>query len=291
VNDAPTAPALQPQDLVLTLLGAYVRTPGEAVWSGGMVEVLRELGFSTEAARAALARLVTRGLLDRHKAGRLVSYTLTERAHALLAEGDRRIFGFGRAAPAADVWTVLWHAIPDSRRVERSRLAARLRFLGFGSVQDATWVAARDREPEVLRLLGELGVAAHASVLVGRLSDGLGPAALVAEAWDLEAVGRGYAAFVAEFGPYRSARRRRALEPREAFALRTLLLHRYRAFPLADPELPDAAAGVHTLRADVVEVFDAVYAGLERPAEQHFRLLAQPRDRDADPPPPQAPTS
>ena len=73
-----------------------------------MVEILGEFGFSTEAARAALSRLVTRGLLERQREGRLVFYILSSRAHELLSEGDRRIFTFGRGAPAADAWTVVF---------------------------------------------------------------------------------------------------------------------------------------------------------------------------------------
>jgi phenylacetic acid degradation operon negative regulatory protein len=180
---------LQPQDLAITILGAHLRRPGETVWSGGMVEILGTFGFTTEAARAALARLVLRGLLTRHKHGRLVHYMLTGRADELLAEGDRRIFSFGRAVPAQDAWTVLWHAIPEDRRVQRSRLARRLRFLGFGSIQDATWVAASDREKEVLALLGGLGVESFASVFTGRLSVSLTPRALLAQAWDLQTLG------------------------------------------------------------------------------------------------------
>lgn len=278
MSDPRPAPALQPQDLVLTIFGAYVREPGETVWSGGMVEILGELGFSTEAARAALARLATRGLLARHKTGRLVSYTMTTRADELMTEGDRRIFSFGRTTPATDIWTVLWHAIPETRRVERSRFASRLRFLGFGSVQDATWVAARNREQEVLLLLRELDIEAYASVLVGRLSRGLPPVALIAQAWDLEAVGRNYDAFIAEFGPYRTAKARKGLNPQQAFLTRTLLLHRFRGFPFADPELPETVSNghAHAQRAEVVATFDEVYAGLAQPAQEHFRAIAQP---------------
>ena len=198
--------ALQPQDLAVTILGAYLRRPGQRVWSGGMVEILGEFGFSTEAARAALSRLVTRGLLERHREGRLVFYTLSSRAHELLAEGDRRIFTFGRGAPAADAWTVVWHTIPEDRRVERAQLAQRLRFLGFGSVQDATWIAASDREQEIRALLRALDVEQHASMLIGRIARGTEQALLLSGAWDMGDLARRYRAFVGEYGMYVDAR-------------------------------------------------------------------------------------
>lgn len=198
---------MQPQDLALTILGAHVREPGALVWSGGMVEILGEFGFSTEAARAALSRLAVRGLLERHRHGRRVSYSLTPRADELLAEGDRRIFSFGRGENGDGMWTVFWHAIHKDRRVERSRLASRLRFLGFGSVQDATWLAAADRERDVVPLVRALGAEPYCTVIVGRLSPELAPAAAVAQAWDLDAVERRYEEFLAEYGP--TGRRRR----------------------------------------------------------------------------------
>src|ERR1700678_1146238 len=132
----PPIDALQPQDLVLTIFGSDIRR-GQAVWSGGMVKLLEGFGFTSGAARAALSRLVNRDLLARTRRGRLAFYSATPRAEAAFAHGDRRIFSFGRTEPAVPQWTVLWHAIPEAERVARSRFAGQLRFLGFGSVQDA----------------------------------------------------------------------------------------------------------------------------------------------------------
>ena len=112
--------SLQPQDLVITLLGAYVRPFGRTVWSGGLVMLLREFGFSDGAARAALTRLVRRKLIERVRSGRLVHYRLTPRCERLLIEGDGRIFTFGHLPADAGPWTMLWHQIPEDRRLERT---------------------------------------------------------------------------------------------------------------------------------------------------------------------------
>jgi phenylacetic acid degradation operon negative regulatory protein len=102
----------QPQDLVITMLGAYVRPFARTVWSGGLVALLAEFGFSDGAARAALTRLVRRDLIARVRAGRLVHYRLTSRCERLLVEGDGRIFTLGRLPAQLGPWTVLWHQIP-----------------------------------------------------------------------------------------------------------------------------------------------------------------------------------
>lgn len=241
-----------------------------------MVEILESFDFTTGSARAALARLVNRDLLVRTRDGRRIFYSLTQRAEALLAQGDRRIFTFGRTEPAVDVWTVLWHAIPETQRVQRARFASRLRFLGFGPVQDATWVAARDREQEVRQLLRQFDIELYASVMIGHMSTAFPPVALIAQAWRMDEVKQRYEAFISEFGDLRRPNGRARLSPGRAFRNRTLMLHRFRGFPSIDPELPRAVDDVAALRAKAVACFDDAYSALEASAATYFWQTVQP---------------
>ncbi|MCP2260688.1 transcriptional regulator, PaaX family [Streptoalloteichus tenebrarius] len=264
--------AAQPQDLVITLLGAHVHPRDRArVWSGGLVSLLAEFGFSAGAARVALARLVRRELLARVREGRFVHYALTPRALAVLDEGDRRIFTLGRGA-GGDTWTTLWHAIPEDQRLARARLVRRLRFLGFGPVQDGAWLAPHDREREVTALLEELGVTPHAGVLLGRPTVSAGFRALVARVWDLDELAGRYAAFVAEFGRPRDG----APSDREAFLLRTRLVHTFRQFAFLDPELPEDVAPPPAHRAEAVRLFHDLYTALDPGARRHFDRAVTP---------------
>jgi phenylacetic acid degradation operon negative regulatory protein len=262
---------LQPQDLVVTLLGTYVRPFGRTVWSGGLVMLLREFGFSDGAARAALTRLVRRGLIARTRAGRLVHYSLTPRCERLLIEGDGRIFTLGRLPAEAGPWTVLWHQIPEDRRLERTRLGRRLRFLGFGSVQDSVWVSPHDHRDEVVQLVEELGVAEHAIVFVSLLGTGSGGGlpALVARAWDLSGLEERYDAFCSGFEGYLAVDAP-ALGGREAFLVRTRLMHMFRGFAQLDPELPEEIAPLSGPRTRAAEIFEALYTGLSASSQRHF---------------------
>ena len=267
----------QPQELVVTVLGAYLTDRHRTVWSGGLVRLLREMGFSTAAARVALARMVGRGLLTRERDGRLVHYRMTARCVALLEEGDRRIFSLGQPARRHnEQWTVLWHAIPDDCRLERGRLARRLRFLGFGSVQDGTWIAARDRQREVAAVLRDLGVAGYAGLMVGKPSTSLDFAAFAARTWDLDGLAERYRAFVAEFGSHADDGVARDLDEGEAFLLRTRLVHTFREFPALDPELPAEVVPPPEHRSEAVSVFRRLFATLRAPAQRHFDAVATP---------------
>lgn len=263
------APA--PQDLVLTLLGAH-HVPREqgSVWSGGLVRLLGEFGFTEGAARVALNRLVGRDLLARDKDGRQVHYRLTPRTVAVLAEGDRRIFTLGERPRGETTWTVLWHAIPDARRLARTRLVSRLRFLGFGSVQDGTWLAPHDHEKELAVLLAELDVAAHAGVMLGRPATAVDFGAFVTRVWDLGELDEKYRAFVAHFRDHEVS------DDRAALLLRTRLVHTFREFPFLDPELPEDLVPPPPHRAAALRLFHDLYPALARPAQRYFLEVTAP---------------
>jgi len=277
VTEEPAAALFErrPQSLVITLLGAYVYPEDRTVWSGGLVRLLGEFGFSAGAARVALARLTRRDLLARVRDGRLAHYRLTPRAAALLDEGDRRIFSLGRDVRAAKVWTILWHAIPEERRLERGRLARRLRFLGFGSVQDGVWISPHDREREVAALLEELRLVGHAAVLLARPAGRLDFEAFAARAWDVDELTKRYHAFVIAFGGHAPAGGD-GLDDHEAFLVRTRLVHAFRQFPFLDPGLPDDLVPTHGHRAQAVGLFHDLYGSLAEPAQRHFDATTVP---------------
>jgi phenylacetic acid degradation operon negative regulatory protein len=260
---------LQPQDLVITLLGTYVRPHHDYVWSGGLVRLLGELGFSTGAARVALTRLVRRDLIARVRRGRFIYYEITDRAETLLAEGDRRIFSLGRDVPPASVWTVVWHDIPESRRMERGRLGRRLRFLGFGTLQDGLWTSPHNRTHEVSPVCDELGIAEHVGIVVGRTAGSLGPVAMVRRAWDTEALAARYRAFAERFSAYADGD---GMDDREAFVVRTHIVHLFRGFALLDPNLPDELLPDTQSRAEAIATFHSAYRALSEPAQRYFDL-------------------
>ena len=297
----------------MTFLGAYAVPHDRVVWSGGLVTLLGDFGFSTGASRVALARMVRRGGFERLRNGRLVSYRPTPRTVALLEEGDRRIFSLGREPHRAELWTALWHAIPEERRLERARLARRLRFLGFGSVQDGMWISPHDREKEVVALIESLGVGGYAGVLVGRPAAGLDFAALASRAWDLDALDSRYRAFIDEFSSAAaSARRARGVPAAHAARARVPPLPgaRPRAPGRADARaalsrgggrpVPPALRGARAQRAAALRCGDerAMSAARQRRCARRRDLLApggqvarRPgRDRPRPLPPPARPS-
>jgi phenylacetic acid degradation operon negative regulatory protein len=259
--------ALQPQQLVITMLGTYLQPRNRRFWSGGLVELLGEFGFSAGAARIALIRLVNRELLERTRVGRLAYYTLTPRSRKLLKEGDSRIFSLESVPVSTDSWTVIWHAIPEDQRLERGRLSRRLRFLGFGALQDGTWVSPHSREAEAVEVIEDLDVQRFCGVLIGTPAEALDFRTFVSRMWPLDQLSERYRAYVKEFKPYA---RRRKMSDEEAFQVRTRAVHAFREFPALDPQLPDDYMSSPQFRAEAIDVFTTIYERLANPSSRHF---------------------
>ncbi len=278
MTEPATRSGRRPQDLVMTLLGAYVRDRSRHVWSGGLVALLGELGFSAGAARIALGRLVNRDVLRPDHHGRLVLYELTSHGRELVAEGERRIAALLRAGGPADAWTLLWHQLPDDRRIERGRLARRLRSWGFGSVQGSIWLAPHDRERAVAELIRALDIAPETGVLLFRPAASLPANALIAQAWDLPDLSVRYREFTELFGPHLDAP---PSDPPEAFLVRTRLVHGFRQFAELDPELPDDVLPAPERRAEAAALVQELAAALAEPAQRHFDEVVRAQRTEA----------
>lgn len=259
----------QPQDLVITLLADNVRHRKDEVWSGGLVRLLGDFGFSAGASRVALARLVQRGLISRVKSGRMVAYRLTDRSELLMREGDRRIFGLGNNDFTDHVITVLWHTLGEEHRLKRARLARRLRFLGFGPVQDATWIAAGDHQEELVDIISDLGIADFSGALVGHPPESLNLRPLIERTWDLPALQERYSAFVRMFESVGTASWRCRLSDEQAFRVRTRMMHTFRQFPSLDPSIKPGSPQ----RTRAISLFREAYDSLREGAHRHFDLI------------------
>lgn len=260
----------------MTLFGAYVGSDPQPAWSGGLVDLLAEFGCSTGSARVALNRVVERGLLERHRDGRFISYAPTARLLELMAVGDRRMDALTEATPWAGEWTFIWYSLPEEMRRERHRMSRRLRFLGFGTLEDSTWIAPHDQRDEVVPYLERLDVRERVGLFVGRHE--IAPDAIVARAWDSDDLTARYREFLDEFAEYDG----RDLPDDEAFIVRTRLVDAFRRFPYLDPGLPEELFPAAAAREQAAALFRSVYPALAEQAQSHFDETTR-RTEAADP--------
>jgi phenylacetic acid degradation operon negative regulatory protein len=263
-----------PQHLLTTILGDYWWGRREGLPSAALVALAGEFSVTPLAARAALSRLIRRGLLRVERKGRRASYALTEQAERVLTEGIQRIVAFGMGSPTWDGrWTVAAFSLPEQSRDLRHLLRTRLRWLGFAALYDGMWVSAHDVGAEARKVLKELGVE-QATVLRAEVVDGAdsGGRPLIA-AWDIDELRRTYQDFLDAYAPLRERVAAGEVGATEALVARTELMDTWRTLPGLDPELPRELLPDNWPLRRARALFAEVYDGLGPLAEIRVRQI------------------
>jgi phenylacetic acid degradation operon negative regulatory protein len=269
LTDSQNPPA---QRLIVTLLADY-QNVASAVPSALIVDLLADLGVSSDAARTALSRLVKQGLIDRSRTGRSTSYRLSESGRRDVDETHDLILSFGRERIWDGDWTVIAYSVTEHNdRQMRHQLRARLRALGFAPVYDGMWVAPHTAIDSVKRATYEVGVA---DVTFFRGPVELSDAAIqrLFQAWEIDELDADYESFISHFAPLGERLALGMVSPAEALVARADLMSAWRLFPRRDPELPDEILGRQWPRTQARRLFLDCLAGLTSAAELRFRMI------------------
>ncbi len=241
--------------LLFTVLGEFVLPAEGMAWTSAFIDLLRRLGVEPKATRQALMRTAADGWL-------------TSSAQRLLSDGAERIYGFTGAATGWDGrWVLVLARTSESERPTRHVLRTRLSWAGLGNPSPGIWIGTHpERVDEVERVLAEAGVP-DAQVFVGA-HQGFGDLrAMVRQAWDLDAIERGYEQFVASFD------RRAGGDPLVDV---TSLVHTWRGFPFTDPALPETLLPTPWLGVAAAQLFARRHAAWSGAAARAWAALNDP---------------
>lgn len=273
-------PDASARTLLVTIFGDSVAPRGGEVWLGTLSRLVEPLGVSERLVRTSLQRLVTEGLLVNRREGRLSHYSIAPAARHEFWEADQRIYHPRTATPWDGRWTVAVEsaglAAPD-----RSALRQQLAWLGFGSLSASVQVCPLDRTAELHRLLDDLGLGGQVVVFRGEVAEAGRTDKDLAQALtkDLQALEPAWKAFLRRFGPVADALGHperapsAAVEPEEAFLVRTLLVHAYRRVVLREPELPAELWPPVWVGEQAYSVAATCYRALSGPADVHLRSV------------------
>jgi DNA-binding transcriptional regulator PaaX len=132
----------RPQALLFSFFGGVVLDRDlPAIPSAVFLRLLSGMGVAEAAARATLARMTRRGLLDRTQAGRTAYYQLSPAAEDLVRKASLRVEAAAPFEHPDGEWTLLSYSMPESRRDLRHRVRATLTWAGFGGLRDGVWIA------------------------------------------------------------------------------------------------------------------------------------------------------
>jgi len=267
----------------VTIYGLYAREAGGWLSVASLIRLMAELGSEEPAVRSSISRLKQRGVLESRREDGAAGYALSRRGHAILAEGDQRIFDRPRAR-LSDGWLLAVFSVPERERSRRHALRSRLAWLGFGTVSAGVWIAPGNLASETAEVLERHRLAGYVDLFrADYLAFGV-VAEQVPRWWDLNRLQGLYQAFLEESAPvlarWDSARRdgSRPDSPQpdlagEAFADYVRALTAWRRLPFLDPGLPAELlpSGWNGLQA--AAAFAAIRERLAGPARAHALAL------------------
>lgn len=286
--DEVDAPRVQigpnPQHLLGTVLGEYLDSSDAAFPASAVVAVLREFDITPASARAALGRLVRRGLLTTRGSGRTTVYHVPPQTITRHRSTMHGFLAFGAEPPPWDgEWTAASFSLSQAQQAERHAVRRTLGTLGFVRLYDSVWICPRaDVGPvrDALQdLLGEVD-GARWSVMRVRFEDETGPHG-PALAYDLAGLAARYREFVDEYAPLRAATRAGSVDAVHALVARTRIMDVWRRFSRSDPDLPAHLLPMPWPRDEARALFLEIHSTLGPLAERGLVELMSPTWPDA----------
>ncbi|MEW1719061.1 PaaX family transcriptional regulator C-terminal domain-containing protein [Streptomyces sp. NPDC093109] len=267
-----------PRSLIVTLYGAYGRTPdGAPLAVAELIRLLGALGVDAPSVRSSVSRLKRRGLLvPERTADGAAGYALSAEARQLLDDGDRRIYD--RPAPRLqDGWVLAVFTVPEAERHKRHLLRSRLAGLGFGTAAPGVWIAPGRLREETRHTLRRLELDPYVE-LFGAEHLGFEPTArAVARWWDLDAIAVRHEEFLAVYEPVLANwLRDGGGSAEDAYRDYLFTLDAWRLLPYADPGLPAGLLPPDWPGERSAEVFAALHTRLRDAALEFVRPPVTP---------------
>ena len=272
-----TAPP-RASSLIITVWGDAIAPHGGAVMLSGLFDLLEAFGINERLVRTSVFRLAREGWVAARPVGRQSLYRLTADGARRFEQAYRRIY-----APPVDAWDDSWEVViadgPSSDK--RRALRQELQWEGFGILGASVFARPFVAASAVPRIAAALGITRDIAVVRARDGEALGGrtlASFVRTAWDLAGLSLHYRRFLRRFGKvierFRSSHKE-AIDPAQAFIVRTLLIHEYRRVLLRDPQLPAALLPLDWPGAAAYGLCRDFYRLTHRAAEQHLVLTLQ----------------
>ena len=273
-----------PQHLLTTLLGEYLDSSDADLPSMAVIAILREFGVSESSARAALSRLIKRGLIARRGNGRPPVYHLTPQAIARHRSRMQHFLNFGAHPPEwTGEWVMASFSMPSSGQASRHAVRRSLSALSFVGLYDSVWIRPGSDAAPVKAALSELlhhVEGARWSVMHVRFDEESGPHGPAA-AYDLTALAAAYSTFIKQYAELRVAARNGEVDAARALVARTSAMDSWRKFPDIDPDLPHHLLPQPWPRQQARDTFLDIHSALGSLAQTRLVEVATPHWPDA----------
>lgn len=256
------------------------------MWLGSLIDTLSDFGISQRSVRTAVFRLARDGWLGAEPVGRRSYYSLTPEGRSRFRQASQRIYSEPRQQ-----WSGRWCLVMLSGLDSDTRETIRreLKWLGFAAFNASVMAHPAPDLNAVQERLRSLDDEQRLVIMQADIDDERFGylRELVQDAWSLSALGASYGKFLEQFRRlYRAAQQPGELSPKDAFQVRTLLIHEYRKILLRDPLLPEELLPGRWDGLAAYQLCRNLYNIVCAPAEQYLGEQMETADGPLPPPEP-----
>ncbi len=252
------------RSVLVTILGDSVAPLGGEVWLSDLFVLTQPFGFNQRLVRTSMYRLVNEDWVVNERVGRRSRYRLTSYAALETADADRRIY---QQNPPAwnEVWSLVFtDTLLSGDGDDEQRLARHLRWHGFVEIARGVWATPDSDSAATDVLLDRLDLDVRPPVAQARFDrlDELVKGGLFRSSFDLAETEKAYQSFIDRYRRFHDIDPA-TVEPVDAYALRTMIVHDLRRARLSDPDLPAALLPDGWVGAEAFELAARIYRAVD----------------------------
>ncbi len=258
--------------LIFTIFGDTISVHSGSVWLSSVIDAMDTFGVNERLVRTSVYRLVKDGLLESEKIGRCSYYRFSDEGKRHSAIAAERIYA-SAANDSAHEWTIaITHQASDAKKLDE--LKRGLNWLGFSQLKPSVYGHPSGDLPALEELLAQYQLtdmvvlfSAHPS----NINSQNNLKQLVYDKWSLDEVTQHYQEFCQTYRSVMKKVEQKKLAPKDAFLLRTMLIHEYRRVLLRDPQLPEEMLPVKWEGFTAHQICKTIYQAITSEAEQYVR--------------------
>jgi phenylacetic acid degradation operon negative regulatory protein len=267
---------LSGRSMIFTLYGAYIRNYGHRISNQSLSSLMAVFDFSPEAVRAAAFRMVNQGWLQREREGRNTYFTLTQAGQTRVRQGVLRIFEIDQSKWDG-TWYLLTYAIPESRRNLRDELRRELKWFGFETISNGTWITPWNLLDIVQPFIEKHHLTDQVAFFSAQLQGFNSAHEIVARCWNLSEIAYHYYLFIEKWEPIYHNLDELLGDPMKCFREQMLIIHDWRKFLHLDPKLPFELLPEDWIGRRALDLFNTTYKELSTGAIQYLEHYIDPQ--------------
>ncbi len=279
-----------PRHLLATIYGDLLVPQRAAVWLGSLVQMAEPFGIAEYLSRTTALRMVKVGWLEATRVGKLSYYAMSDDFVRTTSEYYSRVY-----TPPPREWSGTWRLLLTGSAklspTDYTALRRQLLWRGVGQVAPHVFISAATSMASIKEMLTEANILDQVQVMEASMVAPSSPKlmqAIVADAWDIDAIETGYEEFLARFRPiWARLEAAKTLDPQQAYVMRVLLMNEHRRLALRDPRLPREFLPTVWAGEMAYTLTRNIYQAVLEPSELYLRNIVRTPDGPLTSSPPQ----